>query len=128
MTLTINTDYTDFSWEKTQEVANKMGLKIVFPEHNELFVDLDSEEAVKVFGERLILMEKFLPKWVKKVKLTDSKTPGHKHATVTLNYSPNIFVMLFLQILLGSDPKRELLSYKKLQNSHPYPVVFFEKE
>lgn len=56
-----------------------------------------------------------------------SKSGGeHRHITLTLSNNISDVERILLQAILGSDPKRELLSYIRILRNIPQPTAFFE--
>lgn len=110
------------------EKAKKEGSVVVFPDVHTLMIDIDTAEGLERFYDRITSMEywKCFKDMVCKIK--DSKTEGHKHIYVTL---PNIKLTetqrIFLQLFLGSDPRREFLCLHRILKNDPYPTLFFEK-
>jgi hypothetical protein len=112
--------------------AAALDCNYVLPKSNELFVDIDSDDALKVFEANFPLFEKLHP--VTGLRKTPSKTPGHFHIIVTLkadlpsaggNQRYQDESRIYWQLLLGSDPMREMLALHHLREGHP-PTVFFE--
>jgi hypothetical protein len=63
------------------------------------------------------------------VKYRSSRTPGHMHVTVELSrVVTSEQERITLQALLGSDPMRELLNYRRLMSGTPPEAncLFFE--
>lgn len=111
-----------------RERAAREGLTVVEPNHDELFVDIDSdadmsvfEVNVKLFSEHVIAVEKW------SVTRSRSGHPQKRHIVVTLNSSIGSRERLFYQALLGSDRKRELLGLVRVNADDPTPTLFFEK-
>jgi len=103
------------------------GLRIVYPEHNQLLIDIDSDEDFQTFKDQFkILSEKFKVLWT----VTPSRSkPQGKHIIVTVpgaNFSD--LERIAFQAVLGSDRKRELLSIFDIIKGDSHPTVFFEKE
>ena len=115
----------DTIWEETQKRANN--LNICEPKNNELFIDLDSSEAVENFFYKRDMINNFLEHPVY-TEISVSKTPGHYHAKIEWPEDVTSAERLFLQLLLGSDPIREWCSFVKLKLRHPKPTVFYEKK
>jgi hypothetical protein len=105
------------------EKAEQNGQVVVVPRNNELFVDLDTEESITLFKERIKEISRYVGI---KYSLLPSKS-GNKHGYVELDRNINSdYERLFLQLLLGSDPIRELLSWGRVVNNDPTPTLFFE--
>lgn len=115
--------------------AAELGLEIIVPKPNELFLDIDDAESLALFHELLPILKQMYA--VETVFIKPSKSGGEKkHVTVVLGDSDGLFQpeltpeqRILLQAVLGSDRKRELLSYKRLlTGARPdeYVTVFFE--
>ncbi len=97
---------------------------VIFPEANQLFIDLDSQQDVVMFLERLELLNRFEVAAVTSV--TESHTDDHYHAVVTLSREPSPWERVATQAALGSDRKRELLAIINRTGDMPGPNCFFE--
>ncbi len=105
--------------------AEKYGGQVVYPTQYELQLDLDSEEAVEGFRSRLRWLEKIIP--VKQFGIGPSRSPGKFHAVVELEKPVSSDMeRILLQACLGSDPIRELLSYRRVLERDPHPTLFIE--
>ncbi len=111
--------------ENAVDKAARLGMKLVLPEPNELFVDLDNHEAIKDFKVR---WEEFLKVYpLSSVTYTTSKG-GNLHAYITmLEPVESMTHRIALQAALGSDPLREMIAVKHLLEGYEYPSCFFEK-
>lgn len=108
------------------EDAKKGNKVVLLPEGNELFIDLDSEDSLKLFNKRL----KSLGVWHSTAdkRVTPSAKKNHYHAIITLKANIDPMQRIFLQLFLGSDPIRELLSLQRILMEDPYPTLFIEKK
>lgn len=109
-----------------QEKADERGLDIKYPQPNELFIDIDN---ARDFARFKTLIEMF--KRVERVRewtSTASASGGqHRHVVVTLTRDVSQFERIAFQAMLGSDLKREVLSFERLRaGTCPHPTVFFE--
>lgn len=120
----------DFS-AYAEEEAEKVGCVVVYPEPNQLQIDLDSEEAFTQH-ERLLL-EFFYRGTVVKYTMdppvvTPSKS-GYPHRHITLSFHDHIFTeweRIGMQMMLGSDPVRERLNALRLASGIDRPCRLFE--
>lgn len=105
--------------------ANKNGGQVVFPGPYQLQVDLDTQDAINTFRENLTILEWLIG--VKDSDVTPSRTVGKFHGWVTL-FKPvqSNMERVLLQACLGSDPKRELLSYARILQRDEHPTLFIE--
>jgi hypothetical protein len=108
--------------------AKKEGLRVVYPMSQELQVDIDSQSNFRIFGDHLALLGKYLG--IQKVTITPSMSEeaGHFHATILCTRHFNTQDRIFLQALLGSDLKRELLGFIMMKNGELKPTLFLEKK
>jgi hypothetical protein len=92
------------------EYAKENGLRVVYPTAHTLLIDIDSDADLKVFKENLVvLQEHFEVKW--SWSPSRRKAEG-KHIIVKIEEEEFTFLeRLGLQAMLGSDRKRELLSF-----------------
>lgn len=112
--------------EKATEQAAKKGCRVVYPKANELFVDLDSKEAVARFYTNIARILEYKP-LTYEVRPSPSGREGHAHAYVWLEDDVDDFERIALQALLGSDLTREVLSWQRLMRYEEHPTLFFEK-
>lgn len=111
---------------ETEKDADERGTDIRVPKSNELFVDIDS---ARDFARFKSVIEMFT-----RVESVDSWTASpsssggqHQHVVVRMYRNVTDFERIAFQAMLGSDLKREILSYERLKTgSHPHPTVFFE--
>jgi hypothetical protein len=107
--------------------AKERGLICVYPEPNELFIDIDQEFELDHFEWAFSMFQQLYPGAEEVTKPSKSGEAGHFHITVILPFeikSPEQRVML--QAILGSDPKRELLTLKNIAEGDKTPTLFFE--
>ena len=114
--------------ERAEQRAAELGLQVVRPEKDELFVDLDSSEQMLLFKSRLPDISKFISTSAV-TRASSSGEEGHYHAYVRLNRPvKSEEERILLQLLLGSDPTRELLSWARIQIcGSDCATVFYEK-
>lgn len=109
------------------EEAKKHGWKVVFPEDNQLQLDIDDDASYQIWARARNLIEKHLK--INKVVETPSKSGqvGKWHITVDLGVSLTPEERILLQALLGSDRMRETLSYIRFRHTDMKPTLFYEK-
>ncbi len=111
--------------ERAEAKAAERGQVVVFPDFNELFLDIDSKEAYETYQNNLSIVKQFLT--VMGVRETPSRNGGdRKHIVVTLKEAITDVERLVLQAGLGSDTKRELLSLYRQRLGMKTPTMFFE--
>lgn len=112
--------------DDAQQKAAERGLEIKYPKSNELFIDIDNARDFARFKTLIEMLGRTEPVvgWVD----TPSASGGqHRHVVVTLSRSVSEFERIAFQAMLGSDLKREILSYERLKTgSCPHPTMFFE--
>jgi len=110
------------------DIAKTQGLDVVLPEANQLQIDIDDEAALKVYEAHYDIVDSY---WgIEHTKVTPSKSglPGKSHITVTLSQKISNKDRIALQTFLGSDRKREILSYIQEENGDAHPTLFLEKK
>ena len=110
--------------------AASKGCVVLVPEPDELFVDLDTEHAVKCFARGLEIIASCNPGLViaSNVRPSPSGILFRSHGFVRLSRPVKDDVeRILLQAMLGSDPIREILSWRRIQLGIDEPTVFFEK-
>lgn len=127
----VKNDLTDMyavSYEHAKENAATLGLEIKLPKDNELFIDIDSEEDYATFQKQLSLLVRQEPALIVSNRPSKSGLPK-RHIVVALA-RPVIGELerILLQAALGSDRKRELLSWVRVKSGESeHPTLFFEK-
>jgi hypothetical protein len=104
--------------------ANAHGLEVVFPQANEVFLDMDDAESYTVFKANLELVERFIKST--HIKETTSRS-GNKHVYVSFERDISVMERLVIQGILGSDRRCIGHQMRKLLEGDPNPVLFFEK-
>jgi hypothetical protein len=115
--------YTDEDTiESALRQARQLGLVVVLPRSNELFVDIDDEASMHVFLASVARLGdvSYL------VRRSPSGAPGRRHITVTMPRAVTAMERIALQAMLGSDRVREILSWQRLQRGINEPTLFFE--
>ena len=90
---------------------------------NQLQIDIDRPGA-RIKRRLLRLVEEHVK--IESVRYSRSKS-GNTHCRITLREPLSDTERILLQLALGSDPVRELLSWGRVRNGCPYPTLFFEK-
>ena len=108
--------------------AQKRGCDIVYPAADELFIDIDSKEGWAAFKTCFDIFSRSpqyrgaSARW----RPSPSGRPFHRHVVVTVQGAPFWHEKrIALQALLGSDPKREVLSHLRALEGDKRPVCFF---
>ncbi|MCA9560694.1 MAG: hypothetical protein KC583_19235 [Myxococcales bacterium] len=117
------------------EIASRLGLDVVIPTEHELFVDIDDESDLLVLDSQIETLNRNLAgQWVDpgakpaaiRTRTTRSRG-GNCHAVVLMPFAVTPLERVLLQAALGSDRRRELLSYLRIKfaTDRP-PTLFFE--
>jgi hypothetical protein len=118
-------DFQSIKSEWAFKEAERLGQIVVLPLEDQLFVDLDSEEALQTFNKNLPKFELHMAE-VKSVTRRPSRN-GNTHAIVTLYSTMEPNTRILYQLFLGSDPLREMLSMIRYENGDKHPTLFIEK-
>lgn len=112
-----------------EEVARNLNMQVVYPQNNQLQVDIDDEESYKLFCERFDNLSPFFGKENINIVDTPSKSGLPKrHITITVsNWYFTEVNRLLLQVLLGSDSNREWLGCLRVLDIGKSKTCFFEK-
>jgi len=118
-------EYASLHSSEAIKEAEENGGEVLFPSPNQLYLDLDSEESVNLFLNNLNMLDRHIS--INQCGYQESRTPGKYHGIVELN-APVMSDMerVLLQAILGSDPKREFLSYMRILKRDPHPTLFIE--
>lgn len=102
------------------------------PEYSDAYtlqLDLDSEDAYNTFLAQYDLLRElpFINDVVLGWNTVDEQRSrsGNRHVTIKLSSPQPALIRILLQALLGSDLKRELLSYTGLLHGQGRPSVLF---
>jgi len=110
--------------------AKVEGWDVVLPSKTELFIDIDDEQGAAKFDELFPIFLEFRPNAVV-VRRTPSPSgkPGRYHIVVDTNSNSKLTDLerITLQAALGSDRKRELLGWQRVELGDKNPTLFFEK-
>lgn len=116
----------NYEHQDVQQMADDNNCELVYPEHNQIQIDIDSEEAWQTHKELLELYESRFD-YIRKCVVTPSKSGlPHRHVTITLNNTVDAVERIALQAALGSDRKRELISLSRLEQGEQRVTRFFE--
>lgn len=121
---TINYDISRLSAIKE---AKEKGLIIIYPEDDELLINIDTKEQLEIFIERTEYLTRFFEFDFE----IDESQSGPPHYHIRVKFEDMILDdmdRIFLQLFLGSDPTREFLSFLRIQKGEDYPTLFLEKK
>jgi hypothetical protein len=117
--------------DRARERAVVEGLDVVYPEPNQLFIDIDNEHSYRLFENQLAIVNKFIGYAERKETPSKNNTPEQPFKLhITLTFDDVEFTALerlALQAMLGSDRVRELLGYIEMKNDDSTPTLFLEK-
>lgn len=100
---------------EAEEVAVSKGCVIRLPRPNELFLDIDSEEAADQARKLIKVAHAHAQISGDTWTTSPSGAPGHWHVVVVFHRDVrDEYERVLLQAVLGSDPMRELLSWRRL--------------
>ena len=121
-------EYAILSAAAFTKAAGK-GWKVVLPQLTEIFIDIDNSADYAKFYELFPTLQEFLP-LAKIVRDTPSPSgaEGHRHIVVDLCEHTTDLERVLLQAVLGSDRKRELLAWQRINLRDAVPTLFFEKK
>lgn len=108
--------------------AEALGCNVVMPEPNQLFIDIDSNEDYRVFIEHHAMLTSIGGEGGKIVSTKASKS-GLPRCHIVLEFDRELSNVerVLLQAVLGSDRKRELLSWIRIRSgATEHPTLFFE--
>lgn len=101
---------------------------VVLPLPNQLFIDIDDEASMQLFERSLKKIEEYVGV-LGYPDITPSRSGNveRQHIVVTLARAVTQTERILLQAVLGSDLRRELLSYCRITINDPHPTLFLEK-
>ena len=109
------------------DFAEQEDLQIIFPDEYTLQLDIDSGTQYDAYLSRLEFFKKFFS--IKSTEIKPSKEGlPHQHITIKLEHPVTDIERIFLQLVLGSDLKREVYSFLRIQIGDKHPTLFLEKK
>ena len=132
--MNISADIDTYDLGVTAEAAaEKVNCRVVIPAPNQLQIDIDSEEAYRLFFVRLMEFERHSGYSIYKEERPSKAGLPHRHVTLTVyevdGRTPHIFndyERIALQAVLGSDLVRETLNMWRLLRGEKNPSRLFE--
>ena len=121
--------YNKINSEIAFEQAAKDGNRVVLPKPNQLLIDIDSEEAEINFFRQFPRFVELIDEDAYLFSKEPSKSgkDGHWHIIVELGLDVEPERRVLFQLMLGSDLRRELLSYVRVSEGDEHPTLFIEK-
>ena len=121
-------DFKDIASANAYVEAEVNGCTVRVPNANELFVDIDDEQSKTQFYMNIGKVKEHMGvidiQWI----ASRSGKPERNHIVVTLQRDVTAMERIAMQSFLGSDLKREALSWVRLVNNDPNPTLFYEKK
>ncbi len=111
---------------RAEKEALENNLAVVYPEDNQLQVDIDSDDAMNIFWAMLPIVQKYYGAIVESITASRSGFPK-QHVTLRVTVPLNPFERIALQACLGSDRVREVLGVVQAMQGDPHPTLFLEK-
>ena len=114
-----------YSDRDVEDLAEGFGCTVQHAKQNQLFIDLDSEEALSGFMLKYSMLQKLSDGILLKTYRTRKSRSGNTHAVVELYDDVSVEMQLGLQAALGSDPMRELLNFGRMLRTEDAGNCFF---
>lgn len=116
-------EYPDNTIEN-REKAVADGMEVIDGTDHTLLLDLDNEAAIAQYHRMLPYMKQFgaalhPDEWA-------SKSGKGRHVRIWLDKPATIHERIALQLLLGSDPFREMLSIRNVREGQANPIMLFK--
>ena len=104
------------------------GFKVIFPGPDELFLDIDSEEAYDRYRSMYFLLSSLLQPHdgLRSLETVSKSGLPKRHIRITLPGEMTMEQRFIFQLALGSDPARELMNYASYLNGEQHPSIFVE--
>jgi len=121
-------EYYDHTQERVNsiiEAAISNNMTVVYPKPNQLLLDIDAEKDYLLLPLKITKIENILDIKLKiKSKIISSSGLPHQHIIIENDQELSPHEQILLQVILGSDYKRELHSLVKLKNNiTPYGML-----
>ena len=112
--------------ENARETAKRLNMKIILPQPDELFVDLDTASGLTILTNRFATLQEQWPQAT--FTKTSSKSPNHYHVIVKIpELAPlDDLTRIALQSTLNSDWVREMLAIVRVTKKSEIITCFFE--
>lgn len=124
-------DWRAYCGEDTTEsviaAAEAGGADVLYPQSNELFIDIDTDEQYNLCLSRISELRSMLRCTVGIKRDVPSNSGGeHRHVIVELSIQIDDATRAGMQMFLGSDPIRELLALRRIMQGVANPIIFIE--
>ena len=106
--------------------AKNKNMRVVFPDEYTLQLDIDDAAEFATYQRMLPFFKDFIP--VVEVIDKPSKSGGafHRHISIRLDQKVTELERIILQLTLGSDPKREMFAFIRINCGDPHSSIFLE--
>lgn len=121
-------DFQDIKSSLAQMEAESLGCTVLVPQANQLFIDLDDIDGNNWFNLNVGKIEEQLGPLTIEWLPSPSGAECHHHVVVTVSRNLSDIERIAMQAFLGSDRKREALSWVRLINDDPQPTLFYQKK
>ena len=122
---------------KVFEAAEFLGCTVVIAKPNEIQLDIDRKWADKKskeksfnFFETEFVVGKSFKSFCQEVSIMKvvgwRSRGGNTHLVFTLTQEYSAFERIVFQSVLGSDPAREILNWKRVVDGDPNPIALFK--
>ena len=106
--------------------ANANGWDVVSPAEDELQIDIDDDAAYAVWTQQRRIVDEHVGILSVRESPSKSNHPEKRHLTVKVARQLSAVKRILLQAVLGSDLKREALSFVRTLRDDPHPTLFLE--
>lgn len=115
--------------EQITDVANERGLYCLFPDNNELTLDIDkSFRRTYLDDNRVLQVLEHNNLEIQEPLLFTRSVSGNTHVWIRMGRPMDAASRIALQAALGSDPVREALCLLRHQCGSKAPIALFETE
>jgi hypothetical protein len=121
-------DFKDIASANAYAEAEAAGCVVKIPSPNELFIDIDDKDSAMWFCLNVGKINEQVGVKDTHRAPSPSGKPEHEHIVLTLVRDVTDMERIAMQSFLGSDRKREALSWVRLVNNDPNPTLFYEKK
>lgn len=116
-----------FTTEAIEKSAERQGVDVIWSDDHTLLLDLDGDDSINVFWRQwdMLIDTHPDPYNFSEPRILPSRGGHGYHAIIRVEAPLNNHQRILLQAILGSDVKRELLSYVGLLHGQDNPTVLF---
>jgi hypothetical protein len=121
-------DFNDIKSSIAFIEAEGLNCTVLVPKPNQLFIDCDDLEGNNWFNMNIGKVDEQVGPLEIEWLPSPSGTLHHHHIVVTCSRDLTDIERIAMQAFLGSDRKREALSWVRLVNGDPQPTLFYQKK